>query len=119
MADIAEVKAGTIAPRVIFTPDAHTALQSFTFTRDYLVLESGRCAVQLVVLDPNNDFRETSLPGVPANHMVGLGAVDKYDDATANDYWLVSTGFLTPSTLSYGRLAAPPRPAAMQCPPPK
>lgn len=108
VADIAEVKAGTIAPRVIFTPDAHTALQSFTFTRDYLVLELlADVQSKLVVLDPNNDFRETSLPGVPANHMVGLGAVDKYDDATANDYWLVSTGFLTPSTLSYGRLCSP------------
>ena len=36
--------------------------------------------------------------------MVGLGAVDKHDPATANDFWMVSTGFLTPSTLSYGTL---------------
>src|SRR5699024_11764449 len=36
--------------------------------------------------------------------MVGLGAVDKHDPDTANDYWMISTGFLTPSTLSYGTL---------------
>src|SRR5699024_10360688 len=59
---------------------------------------------QLRVLDLGNDFAATTLPGVPANHMVGLGAVDKYDPDTANDYWMISTGFLTPSTLSYGTL---------------
>lgn len=105
VADIVEVKAGTIAPTVIFTPDEHTALQSWTWTRDYLILELlTDVQSQLVVLDPNDDFSSSSLPGVPANHMVGLGAVDKHDDASANDYWLVSTGFLTPSTLSYGSL---------------
>lgn len=105
IADIDAVKAGEIAPRVIFTPDAHTSLQSFTFTRDYLVLELlADVQSKLTVLDLNNDFAESALPGVPANHMVGLGAVDKYDPATANDFWMVSTGFLTPSTLSYGTL---------------
>src|SRR5699024_9426936 len=59
---------------------------------------------QLRVLDLGNDFAATTLPGVPANHMVGLGAVDKHDPDTANDYWMISTGFLTPSTLSYGTL---------------
>lgn len=103
--DIDAVKAGEIAPRVIFTPDAQTSLQSFTFTRDYLVLELlADVQSKLTVLDLGNDFAESALPGVPANHMVGLGAVDKYDPATANDFWMVSTGFLTPSTLSYGTL---------------
>ncbi|WP_240372993.1 prolyl oligopeptidase family serine peptidase [Brevibacterium zhoupengii] len=107
VADIAEVKAGKISPTVIFTPDERTALQSWTWTRDYLVLELlSDVQSQLVVLDPNDGFSSSRLPGVPANHMVGLGAVDKRDDATANDYWLVSTGFLTPSTLSYGSLKA-------------
>lgn len=105
IADIDAVKAGEIAPRVIFTPDAHTSLQSFTFTRDYLVLELlADVQSTLTVLDLNNGFAESGLTGVPANHMVGLGAVDKYDPATANDFWMVSTGFLTPSTLSYGTL---------------
>lgn len=105
IADIDAVKAGEIAPRVIFTPDAHTSLQSFTFTRDFLVLELlADVQSKLTVLDLGNDFAESALPGVPANHMVGLGAVDKYDPATANDFWMVSTGFLTPSTLSYGTL---------------
>ncbi|MBM6588638.1 prolyl oligopeptidase family serine peptidase [Brevibacterium sp. RIT 803] len=110
VADIAEVKAGTIAPTVIFTPDEHTALQSWTWTRDYLILELlTDVQSQLTVLDPNDDFSSSSLPGVPANHMVGLVAVDKHDDASANDYWLVSTGFLTPSTLSYGSLLSSKR----------
>ena len=105
IADIDAVKTGEIAPRVIFTPDAHTSLQSFTFTRDYLVLELlADVQSKLTVLDLGNDFAESALPGVPANHMVGLGAVDKHDPATANDFWMVSTGFLTPSTLSYGTL---------------
>lgn len=108
VADIAEVRAGTIAPRVIFAPDAHTALQSWTWTRDYLVLELlADVQSQLIVLDPNDGFSSSQLPGVPANHMVGLGAVDTHDEETSNDYWLVSTGFLTPSTLSYGTLDGP------------
>ncbi|MGO2861053.1 MAG: prolyl oligopeptidase family serine peptidase [Brevibacterium sp.] len=105
IADIAEVRAGTIAPRVIFAPDAHTALQSFTWTRDFLVLELlSDVQSELVVLDPNDDFSARPLSGVPANHMVGLGAVDRDDESTANDFWMISTGFLTPSTLSHGRL---------------
>lgn len=105
VADIATVKAGRVEPSVIFAPDGHTALQSWTWTRDYLVLELlADVQSQLVVLDPADDFASKPLPGVPENHMVGLGAVDKHDDATANDYWLISTGFLTPSTLSRGRL---------------
>ena len=109
VADISAVKQGEITPRVIFTPDAHTSLQSFTFTRDYLVLELlADVQSKLTVLDLGNDFAESTLPGVPANHMVGLSAVDKFDPATANDYWMVSTGFLTPSTLSYGTLGETP-----------
>ncbi|WP_166823460.1 prolyl oligopeptidase family serine peptidase [Brevibacterium limosum] len=105
VADVDAVRAGEIVPRVIFTPDAHTSLQSFTFTRDYLVLELlADVQSKLTVLDIDNDFAESTLPGVPANHMVGLGAVDRFDPATANDFWMVSTGFLTPSTLSYGTL---------------
>src|SRR5699024_11311364 len=81
------------------------SLQSFTFTRDYLVLELlADVQSQLRVLDLGNDFAATTLPGVPANHMVGLGAVDKHDPDTANDYWMISTGLLTPSTLSYRTL---------------
>lgn len=107
IADIAEVRAGTIAPRVIFSPDAYTALQSVTWTRDFLVLELlTDVQSELIVLDPNDDFSARALSGVPANHMVGLGAVDKHDESTANDFWMISTGFLTPSTLSYGRLGA-------------
>ncbi len=105
VADIAEVRAGTVEPRVIFAPDPHTSLQSFTWTRDFLVLELLRdVQSRLVVLDPRDDFSATPLSGIPANHMVTIGAVDKDDEATANDYWMVSTGFLTPSTLSYGTL---------------
>ena len=101
----AALKRGITEPTVIFAPDARTALQSWTWTRDFLILELlADVQSELLVLDPADGFSATPLPGVPANHMVGLGAVDKYDDATANDYWMVTTGFLTPSTLSYGRL---------------
>ncbi|GAA3834400.1 prolyl oligopeptidase family serine peptidase [Brevibacterium ammoniilyticum] len=104
-APTAEVKAGTIRPQLIFSPDAHTALRSWSWTRDHLVLELlTDVQSELLVLDPQQDFASTPLPGVPANHMVGFGPVDPDDDATANDFWLVSTGFLTPSTLSYGNL---------------
>ncbi|RBP67969.1 prolyl oligopeptidase [Brevibacterium sanguinis] len=102
VADIAEVRAGDLRPRVIFTPDERTSLQSFTWTRDFLVL--GLLAdvqSELRILDPGDGFSATPMPGVPANHMVGVGAVDADDDATANDCWLITTGFLTPSTLSY------------------
>src|SRR5699024_11500986 len=51
-----------------------------------------------------NVVAATTLPCVQANNMVGLCAVDKHDPETANDYWMISTGFLTPSTLSYGTL---------------
>ena len=93
-------------PHIIFTPDAHTSLQGWSVTDSYVVLNLMRdvqSELQVLRLD---DWTQVPAPAVPANHSVGISAVDPDDEAAADDFWMTRTGFLTPSTLVRGTLGA-------------
>ncbi|MHA7223483.1 prolyl oligopeptidase family serine peptidase [Arthrobacter sp. RHLT1-20] len=121
---------------VLFTPDAHTSLQSWSWTRDFLLLNLLRdVSSEIRVLDPQHTgtdaaWASTALDACPPLHDVNAYAVDDEDKAgdlvddgtegsapvsgaeapgAGNDFWLVATGFTTPSTLTRGTLkrAAP------------
>lgn len=116
---------------VLFTPDAHTSLQSWSWTRDFLLLNLLRdVSSEIRVLDPQQPgtdaaWAATVLDACPPLHDVTAYAVDDEDDAegsdddgtggggqvaeeiapgAGNDFWLVATGFTTPSTLTRGTL---------------
>lgn len=117
---------------VLFTPDAHTSLQSWSWTRDFLLLNLLRdVSSEIRVLDPlrrgtDTAWASTVLDACPPLHDVNAYAVDDEDDAgdsdddgtdgggapvaegeapgAGNDFWLVATGFTTPSTLTRGTL---------------
>lgn len=114
--------AGGRSIAVLFTPDAHTSLQSWSWTRNYLLLNLlTDVSSEIRVLDPSApaaaDGAE-ALPGAwaasvldacPPLHDVNAYAVDDEDESAAdggagNDFWLVATGFTTPSTLMRGTL---------------
>ncbi|HEX7338809.1 MAG TPA: prolyl oligopeptidase family serine peptidase [Rhodanobacteraceae bacterium] len=88
----------------LFTPDAHSALASYSWTQHHLILNTmvdvkGR----ITVLTPKADgsWSSAALPGVPDNSTVNASAVDsEHSDA----YWLSVTGYLTPSTLELGTI---------------
>ncbi len=130
-ADFESFLAGSRELSVLFTPDGHTSLQSWSWTRDFLLLNLLRdVSSEIRVLDPQQPgtdaaWAATVLDACPPLHDVNAYAVDDEDDAEAtdddatggsaaavereapgagNDFWLVATGFTTPSTLTRGTL---------------
>ncbi|WP_459383853.1 prolyl oligopeptidase family serine peptidase [Arthrobacter humicola] len=124
--------AGSRDLAVLFTPDPHTSLQSWSWTRDFLLLNLLRdVSSEIHVLDPRRPgtdaaWAATVLDACPPLHDVNAFAVDDEDDAegsdddgtggaasvaegeapgAGNDFWLVATGFTTPTTLTRGTLA--------------
>lgn len=94
----------------LFTPSATTSLAGASWTRDYLVLNVlNDVKNELFRLTPpagdaNGDVWEsTPLAGIPALGTTSVGAVDRID---SNDIWVVTTDYLTPSTLAIADLAA-------------
>ncbi|GAB3023875.1 MULTISPECIES: prolyl oligopeptidase family serine peptidase [Oleiagrimonas] len=90
----------------LFTPDAHTALSSYSWTRHHLILDTLKdVQSRLEVLTPHPDgsWSRKPLAGAPALSTVRVVDTDPdHDDA----YWIDVTGFLTPSTLERGVIGA-------------
>ncbi len=112
-ADFDAYLAGSRSLLVLFTPDAHTSLQSWSWTKDYLLLNLLRdVSAEIRVLDPSavdsdGVWATTVLDACPPLHDVNAYAVDDEDTgAEGNDFWLVATGFTTPTTLTRGTLIA-------------
>ena len=86
----------------LFLPDAHTALESFSWTRHHIILQTLKdVQSRLLVLTPGKDgaWSRKPLAGAPALSSVSVADTDPdADDA----YWLDVTGYLTPSTLERG-----------------
>ena len=98
----------------LFTPDAGTSLQSWSWTQNFLLLNLLQdVSSQVLVLDPAKNWTAAELDACPPLHSVDASAVD---DEDSDDYWLVATGFLTPSTLSRGTVAGGPATAVKSSP---
>lgn len=105
--ELEDFLAGGRGMRTVFAPSAAQSLQSWSWTRDYLVLNVlSHVSSKILVVDPGLDWATSELDACPPLHSVDAYAVDDEDDATANDYWLIATGFLTPTTVSRGTLGA-------------
>ncbi|MBT8163090.1 MULTISPECIES: prolyl oligopeptidase family protein [Arthrobacter] len=113
-ADFEDYLSGARDFTVLFTPDEHTSLQSWSWTRDYLLLNLLHdVSSEIRVLDParkdnTGGWAMTLLDACPPLHDVNAYAVDDEDEAESddagNDFWLVATGFTTPTTLTRGTL---------------
>ncbi|MCD4853530.1 prolyl oligopeptidase family serine peptidase [Arthrobacter sp. AK01] len=110
-ADFDSYLAGSRSLLVLFTPDAQTSLQSWSWTREYLLLNLLRdVSSEIRVLDPSTVdaggvWGSTLLDACPPLHDVNAYAVDDEDQGPGgNDFWLVATGFTTPTTLTRGTL---------------
>jgi prolyl oligopeptidase len=113
-ANFEDYLAGSRELAVLFSPDAHTSLQSWSWTRNFLLLNLLRdVSSEIRVLDPERPgtgsgsaWASTLLDACPPLHDVNAFAVDDEDETpgAANDFWLVATGFTTPSTLTRGTL---------------
>ncbi|AIY02891.1 putative S9 family peptidase [Arthrobacter sp. PAMC 25486] len=97
--------AGSRELQTIFSPSPAESLQSWSWTRDFLLLNLlSDVSSKILVLDPANRWAPTELDACPPLHSVDAYAVDDEDPKAGNDYWLIATGFLTPSTVLRGTL---------------
>lgn len=121
-ARFADYLAGSRELSVLFTPDASTSLQSWSWTRNFLLLNLLRdVSSEIRVLDPSvpsaSDgsaaWASSLLDACPPLHDVNAYAVDDEDKGPSDggagdDFWLVATGFTTPTTLMRGTLERGP-----------
>jgi prolyl oligopeptidase len=105
---------GEAGLRVLFTPDEHTSLAGYSWTRHHLILNVMRDVVSHVsVLTPAEDWRAAPLTGTPALSTVSAGGTDSRVD---DEYLVNIDGFLTPSILAIGTIGNDPATVLKQAP---
>lgn len=91
---------GTVALDLVFEPDAHTSLDTFTWTRDRLILGTlVDVATHIEVVTPGSWHREP-VAGLPANATTVIVDADELGD----EIFLDSSGFDSPSRLLWGHV---------------
>ena len=95
-----EFLSGTVDLTVVFEPDEHTSLESYTWTRDRLILVTlVDVSSRLELVTPGTWQREP-IRGVPPNTNTVIVDADEYGD----EIFLDSSGFDMPSRLLWGRV---------------
>lgn len=97
-ADYDEFLTGAAQCRVIFEPDAHTALHHYAWTRDRLILVTLHDVASRVEVVWPGDWQRRPIAEVPANTNTVIAAVDD----TGDEIFLDSSGFDRPSRLLHG-----------------
>ncbi len=105
-ANFDEFMAGKRDFTVLFTPTETTSLDSFSWTRHHLILNTMDNVVShLEVLTPpksgRGDWKRAPLGGAPALSTISAGGIDPDHD---DSYFLTVSGYLEPTTLYYGTL---------------
>lgn len=95
-----EFLSGTADLTVVFEPDEHTSLESYTWTRDRLILVTLVDVSSRLELVTPGTWRREPIRGVPPNTNTVIVDADEYGD----EIFLDSSGFDTPSRLLWGRV---------------
>lgn len=97
-ADYEKFLGGTAELQVVFTPDAHTCLHHYAWTRDRLVVVTLADVASRVAVYTPDTWTSEPVSGLPENtNTVIVGA-----DPLGDEIFLDSSGFITPSRLLYG-----------------
>lgn len=100
-ADYDDFLSGTAQMTPLFTPDEHSALYQYTWTRDRLVVVTlSDVASRVEILTPGSWERRAVTEVPPHTHTVIVATDDT--DRTDNEIFLDSSGFDTPSRLLHG-----------------
>lgn len=85
----------------LFNPDSQTSLVDFEWTRHHLLLTELRDVTsQIEILTPTDgEWSRRELGAIQPNQTISISAVDADEN---DDFWLVATGFLQPTTLQMG-----------------
>lgn len=88
--------------QVVFEPDKRTSLQFASWTRDHLILNLIQDVTSHVIIATPGEsdwtFRELETPELQSTSVYAV------DEDESNDYWMTSSGYLQPTTLSTGTL---------------
>ncbi len=92
---------------VLFEPTAHSSLAGSSWTRHHLILNVLEDVKNtLTVLTPGKDgWRRKPLAGTPGFATVTAGGVDSDEN---DDYFMTTSGYLTPTTLLHGTIGKAP-----------
>jgi prolyl oligopeptidase len=94
-ADYDEFLAGTAELRVVFEPDEHTALNHYAWTKDRLLIVTLADVASRVEIATPGTWKREPVAGIPpATNTVVVTA-----DDTGDEFFLDSSGFVTPSRL--------------------
>jgi prolyl oligopeptidase len=88
----------TVDLSVVFEPDDHTSLQTYSWTRDQLVLVTLVDVASRVEIATPGTWRREPIAGIPPNTNTVVVDTDAYGD----EIFLDSSGFDTPSRLLWG-----------------
>lgn len=97
-ADYEQFLAGTADLHVVFTPDQHTCLHHYAWTRDRLVVVTLADVASRVQVYTPGPWTAEPLAGLPSNTNTTVVAADPLGD----EIFLDSSGFDTPSRLLHG-----------------
>ncbi|MEB3984284.1 prolyl oligopeptidase family protein [Mycobacterium sp. 663a-19] len=97
-ADYDEFLAGTVQLRVVFEPDEHTALNHYAWTKDRLLIVTLADVASRVEIATPGEWRREPVPGIPPATNTVVAAADH----TGDEFFLDSSGFVTPSRLMRG-----------------
>ncbi|MGW2593939.1 prolyl oligopeptidase family serine peptidase [Streptomyces sp. NPDC001515] len=95
---------GDRTARVLFTPDARTALSGHSWTRNHLLLETMHdvsTRIEVLTPAPDGTWTREALADVPALTAV---SVTDTDPDVSDEYFLDVSGFLQPSALHRGTI---------------
>jgi prolyl oligopeptidase len=92
---------------VLFEPTSQTSLAGYSWTRHHLILNVLEDVKNtLTVLTPEkNGWTRKALPGAPGLATVSAGGVDADEN---DDFFMTTSGYLTPTTLLYGTIGQAP-----------
>ncbi len=97
---------GTAELTPVFEPDEHTALNHYAWTKDRLLIVTLADVASRVEIATPGKWRHEPLAGIPAATNTVVVAADD----TGDEFFLDSSGFVTPSRLMRGAAGAPLEP---------
>ncbi|MFI8773659.1 prolyl oligopeptidase family protein [Gordonia sp. NPDC062954] len=101
--DYAEYLDGGRTATVLFTPDAHTSLADYSFTRSHLILTTLRDVQTEITTLSLGDWAPIETPGLP--ELATISVLDTDPDESDEIFWSASS-FTTPPSLLYGQSGA-------------
>lgn len=102
-ADYEEFLGGTAALTPVFEPDEHTALNHYAWTKDRLLIVTLADVASRVEIAAPPKWRREPVAGIPAATNTVVVAADD----TGDEFFLDSSGFVTPSRLLRGAAGEP------------